>query len=201
MVDTVGKALRAGWAVVVASIALSMATSFGITLLQTPVYESRAQMFLSTSSPAYGSEVYEGNLVSDQALPSYAELVNNEVLTSRVVSDLALDLTPAELAEKVTMSFSPETVLFDIVATDSSPELARDIANATAEELVALVLELEAPQDGGIPVVSVKTYRQAEVSDAPISPNTSMYLACGAAVGLFVGVALVLVRSRGSSRQ
>lgn len=39
-VDTVS----VGWRVLPVSIALSMATAFGITLLMTPVYESRAQI-------------------------------------------------------------------------------------------------------------------------------------------------------------
>ena len=131
-VRSFGKTVIAGWRVLAVSIALSMATAFGITLLMTPVYESRTQMFLSTSGSTYSSDTYVGNLFSVQAIPAYAELVTNQLLTSKVIADLGLDFTPAELADKVTMTYSPETVVFDIVATDTSPELARDIANTMA---------------------------------------------------------------------
>lgn len=195
-VRSVGTIIGAGWRVVAVSIALAMATAFGITLLTTPVYESRAHMFVSTSGAKYSPDVYEGNLFSQQAIPAYAGLVTNDVVASAVIADLALDLTPAELDDKVTMTYSPETVVFDIVATDSSPELAADIANTMATELSAVIADLEAPEDGGAPSVALKMYSQAEASDAPINPNTEAYLAWGAAVGLVIGTALVLVRHR-----
>lgn len=195
-----GRTMRAGWRVVAVFIALSMATAFGITSLITPVYESRTQMFVSTSGSTYSPDVYEGNLFSQQAIPAYAGLVTNEALASTVIADLALDLTPAELADKVTMTYSPETVVFDIVATDTSPEVARDIANTMATELSAVVADLEARENGEPPSVMLKMVRQAEVSDAPISPNTVVYLAWGAAVGLLIGTALVLVRHRSTAR-
>ena len=193
---SVGKIVGAGWRIVAVSIALAMATAFGSTLMMTPVYESRVQMFVSISGPTYSSDVYVGNLFSQQAISAYAQLVKGDVITSRVVSDLALDFTPAELADKVTMTYSPETVVFDIVATDASPELARDIANTSAVELSAVVAELEAPQDGEAPSVVLRTLREAGASNSPISPNTVAYLVWGAAAGLLIGIALALVRYR-----
>ncbi|OZC67721.1 hypothetical protein CH276_04675 [Rhodococcus sp. 06-470-2] len=188
----------AGWRVVAVSIVLSMATSFGITSLITPVYESRTQMFVSTSGSTTVSDTYVGNLFVGQAVSSYAELVTNEAVASRVVADLALDLTPAELIDEVSTSSSPDTVVFDIAATDTSPELARDIANTMAAELSAVVAELNAPGNGEPPSVELKTRRQAEASDAPISPNTRAYLVGGAVVGLLIGTVLVLARHRAS---
>ena len=201
-VRSFGKTVISGWRVVAVSIALSMATAFGITLLMTPVYESRTQMFLSTSGATYSSDTYVGNLYSGQAIPAYADLVTNKALASNVIADLGLDLTPTELADKVTMTYSPETVVFDIVATDTSPELARDIANTMATELAAVVADLEAPRDDEPPSVALKVRSVAEVPDAPISPNTVAYLAWGAAVALLIGTASVLIRhrSRGSTR-
>ena len=195
-VRSFARTVIAGWRVVAVSIALSIATAFGITSLITPVYESRTQMFVSTSGQSFRPDVYEGNLFSQQAIPSYAELVTNEALASKVIADLALDLTPAELIDKVTTSSSPDTVVFDIVATDTSPELARDIANTMATELSALVAELNAPGNGEPPSVALKMYSQAEASDAPIRPNTLAYLVGGAAVGLLIGTALVSARHR-----
>lgn len=190
------KTVIAGWRVVAVSIALSMATAFGITSLITPVYESRTQMFVSTSGSSTVSDTYVGNLFVGQAVSSYAGLVTNEALASKVIADLALDLTPAELIDKVSTSSSPDTVVFDVVATDTSPELARDIANTMATELSALVAELNAPGDGEPPSVALKMYSQAEASDAPISSSTLAYLVGGAAVGLLIGTALVFARHR-----
>ncbi|WP_176460183.1 MULTISPECIES: YveK family protein [unclassified Rhodococcus (in: high G+C Gram-positive bacteria)] len=191
-----GTIIGAGWRIVAVCVVVSVSAAFGISLLVTPVYESRAQMFVSTSGAKYSPDVYEGNLYSQQAIPAYAGLVTNEVVASAVIADLALDLTPAELADKVTMTYSPETVVFDIVATDSSPELAADIANTMATELSAVIADLEAPEDGGAPAAVVGIRNQPEIPSAPIRPNTPTYLMGGAAVGLVIGTVLVLVRHR-----
>ena len=189
------RVIRAGWGVVAISVIASMSIAFGITVLITPEYESRAQMFVSTSNQIR-SDVYETNSFSQQVVSSYAEAVTGTALASKVVSDLALDLTPAQLTEKVTTSYSPATVVFDIVATDNSPELARDIANTMGTELSELVSEIEVSTNGDAPSHGVKLYSLAEASDTPISPNTVMYLAIGAGVGLLI----VLVRHRIANR-
>ena len=189
------RVIRAGWGVVAISVIASMSIAFGITVLITPEYESRAQMFVSTSNQIR-SDVYETNSFSQQVVAAYAEMVAGTVLASKVVSDLALDLTPAQLTEKVTTSYSPATVVFDIVATDNSPELARDIANTMGTELSELVSEIEVSTNGDAPSHGVKLYSLAEASDTPISPNTVMYLAIGAGVGLLI----VLVRHRIANR-
>ncbi|MCC9095513.1 hypothetical protein LMH47_11050, partial [Neisseria gonorrhoeae] len=71
------------------------------------------------------------------------------------------------LAAKVKASSTPDTVLFDITVTDSSPSTARDIANAMASELTTQVEELETPADGGSPSAGVKTFQQADASSTP----------------------------------
>ena len=189
-----GTSISEGWRVVAVSIVVSIAAAFGITLLMTPVYESRTQMFVSTSTPTYNSDTYVGNLYSQQAIPAYAQLMTNELVASRVIATLALDLTLAELADKVTMTYSPETVVFDIVATDTSPEVARDITNTMAVELSAVVAELEAPESGEASSVVLRIRNQAEASSAPIRPNIAQYLTIGAVAGLLLGVALALVQ-------
>ncbi|MGF0311858.1 YveK family protein [Rhodococcus sp. IEGM1428] len=191
-----GDIIRAGWRIVAVSVVVFVATAFGISLLVTPVYESRAQMLVSMQGQTFRNDVYEPDSFSQQLLAAYAELVKGNPLASRVVDELALDLSPAELAQKVTMSYSVESVVFDIVSTDTSPELARDIANTMAVELSAVVAELEAPESGEAPAVALRMRNQAEASSTPIRPNTAEYLTIGAVVGLLLGVALVLIRRR-----
>jgi len=191
-----GDIVRAGWRIVAVSVVVFVAAAFGISLLVTPVYESRAQMFVSTQGQTFREDTYKADLFSQQRLVAYAELVKGNLVTSRVVDELALDLSPAELAQKVTMSYSVESVVFDIVATDNSPELARDIANTMAIELSAVVAELEAPEDGEIPSAAIGIRNQPEASSTPIRPNLAEYLTVGAVVGLLVGVALVLTQLR-----
>lgn len=195
-VRSVGTIIGAGWRVVAVCVVVSVSAAFGISLLVTPVYESRAQMFVSTPNQTFRQDEYRTDLFSQQRIAAYAELVQGNLLASTVVADLGLDLSPAELAQKVTVSYSADNVVFDIVATDSSPELAHDIANTMAIDLSAVVAELEAPEDGEAPAAAVGIRNQPEIPSAPIRPNTPTYLAWGAAVGVLIGIAAVLARHR-----
>lgn len=173
-----------------------MSVALGITLLLTPTYESRAEMTVFVSGGATTGETYQGSLFSQQRVAAYSGLVTSDVILSKALADLALELSPSQLADKVTTSIARDPDRFDVVVTDGSPELARDIANTVALQLTAVVSELEAPEGGGVSSVGVKIIKKAEADHAPIHPNTAEYLAIGAAVGLLIGTAVVIVRRR-----
>lgn len=188
--------LKARWIIIAVTVIVAILGALGASLLTTPLYESSARMFVSTSGGTSVSETYQGNLFSQQRVASYSELVTSEALAARVLDVLPLGLTPSQLAAKVKASSTPDTVLFDITVSDASPAIARDIANAMATELTNQVRELETPEDGGTPSAGVKTFQQADASASPVSPNTKRNLALGAAVGLLLGIALAVLRDR-----
>ncbi|MBY4107533.1 polysaccharide biosynthesis tyrosine autokinase [Rhodococcus fascians] len=191
------KILKARWIIIAVTVVVVILGALGASLLTTPLYESSARMFVSTSGGATVSETYQGNLTSQQLVASYSELATSDALAARVLNVLPLGgMSAAQLASKVKASSTPDTVLFNLTVTDPSPERARDIANAMATELTEQVRELETPANGGDPAAGVKTFQQAEASSTPVSPNTKRNLALGAAVGLLLGIALAVLRDR-----
>ncbi|MCJ0980829.1 polysaccharide biosynthesis tyrosine autokinase [Rhodococcus sp. ARC_M12] len=190
------KILRTRWIVVAVTVIVAILGALAASLLTSPQYEATARMFVSTSGGATVSETYQGNLASQQLVASYSELATSEALATRVLTVLPLDLTASQLAAKINATSTPDTVLFNLTVTDSSPALARDIANATAEQLSTQVRELETPADGGTPSAGVKTFQQASAASTPVSPNTKRNLALGAAVGVLIGIALAVLRDR-----
>ncbi|MBW4780772.1 polysaccharide biosynthesis tyrosine autokinase [Rhodococcus fascians] len=191
------KILKARWIIIAVTVVVAILGALGASLLTTPLYESSARMFVSTSGGASVSETYQGNLTSQQLVASYSELATSDALAARVLNVLPLEgMSASQLAEKVKASSTPDTVLFNLTVTDPSPEQARDIANAMATELSEQVRELETPANGGDPAAGVKTFQQAEASSTPVSPNTKRNLALGAAVGLLLGIALAVLRDR-----
>lgn len=190
------KILKARWIIVAVTVVVAVLGALGASLLTTPLYESHARMFVSTAGGASVTETYQGNLASQQLVASYSELATSEALAARVLNVLPLNISPAQLAAKVKASSTPDTVLFNLTVTDASPALARDIANAVADELVIQVRELETPEDGTTPSAGVKTFQEATASSTPVSPNTKRNLALGAVVGLLLGIALAVLRDR-----
>jgi receptor protein-tyrosine kinase len=142
------------------------------------------------------SAAYQGNLFSQQRVTSYAQLLTGEQLSSRVVEDLELDLTPAQVAGKVTATPLPDTVILEVAVTDTSAERARDIAASLGREFTDQVTALETPDGAEASTVKVTTVQPAELEPTPVSPDVVRNLALGAVLGLLVGLGLALLRSR-----
>src|SRR5690349_6338791 len=107
--------LRTRWMVIVVTVAVAVLGALAVSLLTTPTYQSSSRVFVSTSGGSTVSETYQGNLFSQQRVASYSELVTGETLAARTIDELGLNMTPAQLASKVTATSTPDTVLLDIV--------------------------------------------------------------------------------------
>src|SRR3954451_19145517 len=93
-----------------------------VSLLQTPVYTSSTQLFVSTRDSTSTSDVYQGSQFSQQRVSSYAQLITGEDLAGRVINRLHLQLTPQDLHDEITASAVTDTVLIDVTVTDSSAQ-------------------------------------------------------------------------------
>ncbi|MGY1681914.1 polysaccharide biosynthesis tyrosine autokinase [Geodermatophilus sp. SYSU D01176] len=190
------QAVRSGWWLLVGAVLLAVAAAGVLTWTATPLYSSSTQLFVSTSSSTDTSTAYQGNLFSQQRVTSYAQLLTGEQLAARVVDELSLDLTPTEVAAKVTATAVPETVILDVTVTDTSPQRAQDIATSLGAQFTQQVTELETPEGATASTVKVTTVEPADHSETPVSPNPTRNLALGAVLGLLLGLGLALLRSR-----
>ncbi len=125
---------------------------------------------------------------------SYSELLMGETLAQRTVDKLGLDMTAAQLQENVTASAKLNTVLINVNVLDNSPVRARDIANTLSDEFVAMVRELETPEDGAPPDSRVVVEQRASIPGSPVTPKTARNIAIGLALGVALGVGLALLR-------
>ena len=64
-----------------------------ITLLTTPLYQASTRLFVSTTSSASVTEIYQGNLFSQQRVLSYTQLLMGETLAQRTIDKLGLDMS------------------------------------------------------------------------------------------------------------
>ncbi|MGY1664593.1 polysaccharide biosynthesis tyrosine autokinase [Geodermatophilus sp. SYSU D00696] len=189
-------AVRAAWWLPVIGLVVGAAAALGASLLQTPLYTSYTQLFVSTTDSRSTSDVFQGGQFSQQRVGSYAELLTGEELAARVVERLGVEDTPTEMSDRITATAVADTVLIDVAVEDPSPAQARDIAEAVGAEFPGLVAELETPDDGAASPVRVTVTDRPEVAESPTSPKTWRDTVLGALVGLLIGVALALLRTR-----
>lgn len=164
------------------------------TLLTTPTYQASTRLFVSTAAGDSLADVYQGTLFSQERVLSYTELLTGETVAQRTIDELNLGMTASELAEKVTATAKPDTVLINVEVSDESAVRARDIANALSDEFVTVARELETPEDGSTPDARVVVEQRATTPNDPITPKTLNNLLTGLAIGAFAGFGLALLR-------
>ncbi|BBY63010.1 polysaccharide biosynthesis tyrosine autokinase [Mycolicibacterium helvum] len=188
------RVLRTRWVTVVLTIIIAVLGAIAVNLFTTPLYQASTRLFVSTTAGASVTEIYQGNLFSQQRVKSYAELVTGETLAQRTIDKLGLDMSAGTLQAKVTATTEADTVLIDVAVLDESPLRARDIANTLSDEFVSLVRDLETPEKGGTPNARVVVEQRASLPHQPVVPKTARNLAVGLAFGTLLGVGLAVLR-------
>lgn len=188
------RSLRTRWITVCATVILAVLAAVIATLLTTPLYQASTRLFVSTTSGASVSEIYQGNRFSQERVVSYAALLTGETVAQRTIDKLGLNITAADLQRNTKASAKPDTVLIDVQVLDESPVRARDIANTLSDEFVSMVRELETPDGGARPDARVVVEQRASIPEVPVVPKPARNIAVGLALGLLLGVGLAVVR-------
>lgn len=187
--------LRKRWRVVLAAALLGLIGAAAVTLLTTPVYQAKTQLFVSTNSgDADVSSLLQGNSFTQARVKSYAAIVDSPEVLKPVIDDLQLDITVEELAMSVNATVPLDTVLINVTVDDTDAVQAAQIANAIGREFSRYVATIEQPADGSPSLIKVSVVRQADVPTSPISPRTLVNLAIGLLAGLLIGFGLALLR-------
>ena len=169
--------------------------TIGFTSTITPLYQSEAEIFVST--PASNLDITglaTGSSFSQQRVKSYAQIINSPITLEPVVNRLNLKLTPEQLSGQVTASAPLDTVLITLIVTDTNPQLAAKIANTVAEQFGITVSELELHGIGVDSPVKVSLVKSAIPNENPISPNKKVNYLIGLVMGFALGVGIAYLR-------
>jgi capsular exopolysaccharide synthesis family protein len=188
---------RERWKLVLAGLLVGLVGATVFTWVTPREYAAQVTIYVSAQVDANDAvSAYQGNLLSEQKVKSYAQLLTSHRIASDVVDQLQLDLPPGEIRNKIAASAKAETVLLTVTVTDGSPQRAREIADAVGAAFGRLVAELEQPADRArAPAVLAKVVEPAQLPTTPVVPRTAVNLALGALLGLLAGGAAALIRN------
>ncbi len=199
--------VRERWRIALVCLLLGLLGAGAALAVVPRQYEADVTLYVSLQGRADTSDsAYQASQLAKDRVVSYAPLMRDERITQAVVDQLKLPMTAEQLASHLTVTIQPDTVVMTEAVTDTSPERAAAIANAVAQQFVALVQQLEqpigpapAPAPVGQPApepsrIGVQIIRQATPSPLPVSPNVPFGLALGATLGLLVGVGAAFAR-------
>lgn len=191
--DFVGTLRLHRW-LVLTSVLAALAVAGALTFIATPQYRATTRLFVSTSA-ADEAIAIQGGQFSIQRVQSYADLLNGDEISRRVVDRLNLDESPRDLTKQIDASAGLDTVILVINVTDPSPERAKVLANAVAREFVSFVGELETPPGKRSATVKATVVDAASTPITPVSPKPVLNLTLGLVLGTLLGAGLALVKN------
>jgi capsular exopolysaccharide synthesis family protein len=181
------------WLTIVVFFLLALLGAGALTYSQTPEYESKSRIFISTDTSGSSLETFQSGAYATQRVQSYAALATSRELMQRVISRLNLNITPNALAGKISSEVSTNTVIIVLTVHDGDPAVAQQIGKAESEELTDYLTDLETAPGKTAPikatVVDPASYRSSAVSPVP-----ALNLIVGALIGLLVGFGVAVAR-------
>ena len=132
---------------IIAAFVIGAVAAGGVTVgLITPKYTATAKLYMV--SPSTGAAIDLTDLNIGTSLSSdYEILMKIRPIFEEIIDELNLDYTYETLSSMVTVGAVNDTRIIAVTAESTSPEEARDIANAVADKAVTYLPELmETPE-------------------------------------------------------
>ncbi|MFC4693186.1 YveK family protein [Geodermatophilus arenarius] len=189
-----GTALRRYWATWAAIALTGLFVALVVVLAVRPTYTTTAQVFVASSGDGTS-----GSQFVSQRVTTYPDVARSQTVLGPVIDELSLDESVTDLRARVAAVNPPDTSQVDVSVTDEDPARAAAVANAVAERFSTAVEDLEERQDGVSPVDLTVT-DPATVPSSPVFPVPGLVLGLGLFVGLTLGAAVAVLRSRADTR-
>jgi succinoglycan biosynthesis transport protein ExoP len=186
--------VRKRWGIMAVVVMLSLATATAVTLMASPLYLSTSKLFVSTQSTDNNADLLQGSSFTQQRVKSYAELVSSPSVLDPVVRDLGIQISRDALKARITATVPINEVIIQIDALAETPNRAAALANAIANQLTAVVSEIEQPSAGGASPVRLSVIQKGSLPAGADSPKPLLNLALGLFIGLILAVGVALAR-------
>lgn len=155
--------------------------------LMTPKYDSSALMIVNTRQDV------NANVTSDQInsatklVSTYSIIIKSDTVLQRVIDNLGLNLTYAQLNKRVTVAAVDDTQVMKITVQSDSPEWARQVC----EQIITVAPDVikEAVEAGSVKVIS-----NASLATEPVSPNIKKNTMLAAAVGFVLVIGIIVLQ-------
>ena len=150
-------------------------------------YQSTSRIYVVSRQNQDNNALTNSDLQAGSYLvKDYREIILSQNVLSQAIEELKLDMTPAELLKKISVSVPTDTRILSITAKDGNPKEAARIANGlrnvAAEKIIAVTK-----------VSDVTTLDEAEVPQSPSSPNIRRNVLLGFIAGAGLMVVLMVV--------
>ena len=172
--------------VTIIAVVISAIISFFVL---TPVYQATTQVLVNEKKSETQQQVSAADIQTNlQLINTYNEIIKSQAILSIVKANLDLNVTPGELANKITIANANNSQVLNVSVQDENHNIAVDLANE-----VVNVFKEQVPTLMNVDNVNVLSPAVAEENPAPIKPNKMLNIAIALVLGLMVGVGLAFL--------
>ena len=168
----------------VAVIMAVLAYVYTITLV-TPLYRSSAHLLIKALT-SDAMTVYSDSTSRLMLVNNCIEVLSGTEIMQSVVDELALDMSPEDLQNLITISSPADTQVLKINVIHPDPKTAKEIATKMVDKTEDVLA-----RDVGVAALS--TIQQPKIPINPISPNPLKNAVMGGFLGGFITAAIVLL--------
>jgi capsular exopolysaccharide synthesis family protein len=133
--------LRWWWIIVVGAF-LAGGTAYLVSSQLPPIYEASTTLLINQATNLTVTDL-AALTISERLAKTYGELLHKRPLMEQVIAELDLELTPDELADKISVQPVRDTQLLDATVQDSDPVLAATLANKITETFIRVNQEMQ----------------------------------------------------------
>ena len=125
------------WILVAIIVAVVVGNVYTI-LTRVPMYKSNVSLVLVSEKSGDGNSVYNNSeqQLNKNLVGTYSEIVKSKVVLNKVISNLDLDISYAELKSNIEVSSVENTEIINIYVSNKNPKMATLIANEIASVFV-----------------------------------------------------------------
>lgn len=174
------------WIILLVGVITGLMAFIGTKMFITPLYQSTAKLYVINRQNE-SNTTYNDVMSSTQLVKDYRVLVTSQPVVEAVINQLDLDMTEGQLKGEISCAIESDSRVLNVTVTDENPYMAKRIVDAVADvsaQKITAVMKIEA--------VNIIEYGREPQS--PASPNTTMNTLLGIAVGLFITVAVIIIR-------
>lgn len=172
--------------ILLVGVVFGLAAFIGSKLFLKPVYESQTSLYV-LNKQSQGTTTLSDLQLSTQLTQDYMILVKSRTVTEKVISDLGLDATNEELAEKISVSTPSDSRVLEIKVSDNDQYEAKRIADKVAEISADSICDI-------MQIEKVNVFEEANIPEEPSSPNCLKNALIACIVGIVLAVAVVVIR-------
>jgi len=189
---------RANFLLILAAVTMGVLAMFVYTLQQPVVYTATSQGYVVVGAATTAGDLLTTMNLQQQKAESYVPLISDRRVADLVARSLDQDVPAEAIAGSLSASVASDSSLLSVTASSSTPEEARDLANAAVVALGTVARSVEnaglAEGEQEIDLVKIVPGEEALLPGSPSSPDYQRNLLIGAAGGLVLGYALALLR-------